>query len=345
MTIEHAVGRLFMIGFHGTEVTGELKEVIRQVRPGGVILFKRNVENPVQLAEMCAEMQRISLDVGAGPLFIAIDQEGGVVTRLAAPFRQFPSQGELKDAHYDDVFRRGAQMAEELTLVGINVNLAPVLDVRRPDDDTKNFWRSFSEDPHRTAMLGIGLIRGLQNNNVLACAKHFPGLGRARVDPHVELPTVDGDLEQELIPFIGAIAQDVAAVMMSHAVYPSLDPDWQASLSHAAIDGLLRKRLAYHGLVITDDLEMGAVSRKFTLPECSAHAFRAGSDILLICSKLEQIPDCHREVVAAVEGDPALRDRLNLSNMRIEEAKKRYLSDYRLPDMAEVKDYFARASV
>jgi beta-N-acetylhexosaminidase len=292
---------------------------------------------------MCAGAQQIILDGDTPPLFMAIDQEGGVISRLDNPFTQFPSQGELTAAAYDQVFKRGALMARELKLVGLNLNLAPVLDVRRDDDATKNFWRSFSHDPHRVASLGIALIRGLQLNGVMACSKHFPGLGNAMVDPHYELPTVNGDIEAGLIPFRGAMAQDVAAVMMSHAIYPAVDPHHQASLSSAVIQDLLRKKLGYRGMVITDDLEMGAVANTYSLPECAITCFKAGADVLLICSKLESVPECFEAVFKAVSDDPALKQRLKESAERISRLKKRYLYPYTPPDYQEIESYFGRS--
>ena len=337
---EKKVGQLFTIGFHGTEVTSALKEVLASVRPGGLILFKRNIETPTQIARLCADAQQIVLDDDNPPLFIAIDQEGGVVTRLGKPFSQFPSQGELENATYDQIFSRGALMARELNLVGLNMNLAPVLDVRRDDDATKNFWRSFSSNPHRVASLGIALTRGLQVNRIMACAKHFPGLGNAQVDPHYELPTVHGDLEAGLIPFRAAIAQDVAAVMMSHAIYPVVDTRHQASLSQEVIQDLLRKKLGYNGMVITDDLEMGAVANTYSLPECAVACFKAGADVLLICSKLESVPECFEAVLKIVSDDPALEQRLYQSTERISRLKKRYLHPYSPPDYGKIQDYF-----
>ncbi len=344
MELRESIGQLFMIGFHGLELADHHREVLRHTRPGGIILFKRNAETPEQVARLCEQAQTVATEAGGPPLFIAIDQEGGVVTRLSPPFTQFSSQGDLIDAHYEEVFLRGELMAREMKLVGLNMNLAPVLDVRRPDDTTKNFHRSFSEDPHRVATLGTALIRGLQTNGVMACAKHFPGLGQAKVDPHVDLPIVDSDLTTELIPFQGAIAQDVSAVMMSHAIYPVLDPDFQASLSPAMVRGLLRKKLGYRGLVITDDLEMGAVTRSYTLSECSIKAFRGGSDILLICSKLEEIPGCFEGVAAEIEGAAELAERVRESAARIAKLKQLYLKSYQPPDYAEIERYFSERS-
>jgi beta-N-acetylhexosaminidase len=342
---ERKVGQLFIVGFQGAEVTSVLREVLTLIRPGGVILFKRNVENPAQIARLNAEVQQIALAEDNPPLFMAIDQEGGVVSRLDKPFTRFPSQGELENATYDQIFSRGALMAKELKLVGLNMNLAPVLDVRRDDDATKNFWRSFSHNPHRVASLGIALIRGLQLNGIMACAKHFPGLGEARVDPHLELPTVHGDLEVGLIPFRGAIAQNVAAVMMSHALYPAVDARRQASLSPEVIHRLLRRKLGYNGVVITDDLEMGAVANTYSLPECAMAAFEAGADVLLVCSKLESVPQCFEALLRMVSENPALEERLNQSVERILRLKKQYLLPYSPPDYDKIQDYFEKSGL
>ena len=342
MNLEQSVGQLFTIGFYGTTVTEELRKTIEHVCPGGIILFTRNVRNPIQLAELCTKVQQLAIQSGGLPLFIAIDQEGGVVSRLTNPFTIFPSQGELEKATYEEIYERGKLMARELKLVGCNFNLAPVLDVRRSDDSTKNYWRSFSEDPDKVAASGTALIRGLQDNGVLACAKHFPGLGRAQVDPHVDLPIVEGGVDNELIPFREAVSGNVAAVMMSHAVYPALDPGVQASISNTIIEGLLRRDLGFEGLVVTDDLEMGAVAKTFTLEECSTAALEAGADVFLICSKLEEISGCYEKILDIVGKSASLRKNVGESVDRIVSAKTRFLLPYTPHDIVEVEDYFHR---
>ncbi|MBI4776245.1 MAG: beta-N-acetylhexosaminidase [Deltaproteobacteria bacterium] len=324
--MEHA-GQIFLVGFSGTKPPVELMSLIGDIRLGGIILFKRNLEEPQQITALADNVQARAKSLNLQPLFNAVDQEGGVVARLGQPFTVFPSQGELPEGTgYGACYDRGALMASDLIRAGFNINLAPVLDVRRLDDSSRTGLRSFSNDPLRVAELGIGLIRGLQQNGVMACAKHFPGLGRATRDPHEELPSVPGSLEKDLIPFRAAIAQDVAGIMMGHALYPDKDPDRQASLSPRLIQGLLRHDLGYRGLVLSDDLEMGAVAKQYSIEESALLAFEAGCDILLVCSRLEKVEDCFRTIMAEVEKSEALKQRLRESVQRILTVKTRRLS-------------------
>ena len=320
-------GQIFLLGFEGTNPSVELMRLIDDIRPGGIILFKRNLEEPEQMAGLADAVQARARSLNLPPFFNAVDQEGGVVARLGEPFTVFPSQGELPDTTgYGACYDRGALMAADLIKVGFNINLAPVLDVRRPDDSSRTALRSFSTDPHRVAELGVGLIRGLQQNGVISCAKHFPGLGGAKRDPHEELPTVPGSLEKDLIPFRAAIAQDVDCVMMGHALYPDEDPERQASLSPKLIQGMLRNDLGYRGPVLSDDLEMGAVARQYSIEESALLAFEAGCDVLLVCSRLEKVEDCFRTIMSEVEKSDALKKRLRESVQRILDLKTRRLS-------------------
>ena len=208
-------------------------------------------------------------------------------------------------------------MAEDLHRAGFNLNLAPVLDVSMPGDGSKNGLRCFASDPIRVAELGIGLIRGLQEHGIAACAKHFPGLGRAERDPHQSLPTVPGSMGRELIPFRAAVAQDVSCVMMGHALYPDYDPDRQASLSQTLIEEVLRKDLGFQGLVLSDDLEMGAVANQYSLADSVVLSFEAGCDVLLVCSRMEEVADCVKALSREVEKSPAMKRRLEESLRRV----------------------------
>jgi len=320
-------GQLFLVGFHGIEPPLEILRLIDEYSLGGVILFKRNLEEPNQIAELARTLQKRAAHKGVPPLFNAVDQEGGVVARLDPPFTEFSSQGDLpEDTAYPDCFHRGASMAGDLKRAGFNFNLAPVMDLRRPGDTSKTGRRCFSEDPHRAGRLGAGVIRGLQEHGIPACAKHFPGLGRAEKDPHEELPRIRGSLDRDLIPFRAAVAHDVAAVMMGHAVYDEYDPERQASLSPVVVQELLRRTLGYRGLVLSDDLEMGAVSRQYSLEDASSQAFEAGCDVLLICSRTEEVGPCISRLLNEVKRSDALNRRLQESLERVHRVKARYLA-------------------
>jgi beta-N-acetylhexosaminidase len=340
------IGRLFMAGIPGTAVDKATETLIREYRLGGVILFSRNIEDPVQLAELCAGLQGRAMKYHGKPLFLAVDQEGGRVSRLKEPFTLFPGNRAIGED--EDPLERARDFAtvtaREMSLVGLNMDLAPVVDVRRGEPEKHLAGRLFSDRPEMVGLLGRTVVEELQTRGVMAVAKHFPGLGRTGLDPHHELPFIEADAEEieqvNLPPFSEAIAAGVSGVMTSHAVYPALDPDTPATLSPAILQGILRDRLKFKGMIITDDLEMGAVRKKWGVPEGAVAAFAAGADILLICENQDlvfQSIELLRQRL--LKGDIPL-GRLHDSINRIMAAKALYLDPFRRVAMEEVQDYF-----
>jgi beta-N-acetylhexosaminidase len=291
MPVTQKAGQTLMIGFEGLTLTPELRNLIEHYHIGGVILFERNVASPDQVAQLTTDLQRVARMSGNLPLLIAIDQEGGRVARLTeqAGFVEFPSAmavaatGDLRNA------RRVAQaLAIELRAVGINVDFAPVLDVNNNPANPVIGTRSFGCDPRHVAALGVAFIEAMQAEGVLAFGKHFPGHGDTGVDPHFALPTIIHDLEHleaiESVPFYAAFATQVAGIVSAHVIFPALDPTpgRPATLSPAVLTGLLRDRIGYDGLLVTDSLEMGAlVEAGYTPPRAALAAFMAGADVLL----------------------------------------------------------------
>ena len=215
---ERSAGQRLMAGFHGTRFSGELERLVAGLKVGGLILFKRNVESPAQLTALCRAAQDCARDCGQPPLIISIDQEGGPVARLGPPFTRFPGNPSIADERQADDFAEVC--ARELAGVGVNMNLAPVVDVAPAGFDSVMRGRMFGADPERAGALGAAVIGGLQSRGVMAVAKHFPGIGRTTLDSHQELPVFDQDSESletfDLIPFRRAIEAGVAAVMLSH---------------------------------------------------------------------------------------------------------------------------------
>ena len=344
--LDKMIGRLFMAGIPGPEMDGDTEALIRDHALGGIILFTRNIEDPVQLASLCNRLQEVAIKHHGIPLFLAIDQEGGRVVRLREPFTMFPGNSAIGNhaRPVDKAVEFGRTTAREMTLVGLNMNMAPVVDVRRGDPDRHLDGRIFSDDPQKVAILGQCVVKSLQENGVMAVAKHFPGLGRATLDPHHHLPTIRADLREietiNLPPFRAAIEQGVSAVMTSHAIYPALDPENPGTLSHKILTGLLREKLGFEGLIVTDDLEMGAIKRGWGVAEGAVAAFEAGSDLLLICEDQTQI----------LKGMKILRDhilreeiplkRLHLSVGRVLAAKARFLDKRAAVSLEGVKIYF-----
>lgn len=312
-------GQVVMVGFDGSEVPAELRALAREWDLGGVVLFKRNVEAPEQVAELAFEAGGLARET---PLWIGIDQEGGRVARLREPFTEWPPMARLGRHGGDDLADRFARaLAAELSAVGVNLDFAPVLDLYNEAADPVIGDRALSSDAETAGRLGAAIVRGLQAGGVAACAKHFPGHGDAGVDSHRELPVVEHGPERlrarEMAPFRAAAAADVAAVMTAHVVYPALDEERPATLSRTVVDGILRRECGYRGLVLTDDLEMGAITADRTVERAAVEALAAGCDGLLVCGpSVEQHASVVEAVIHAVEtGDLDIR--------RVDEARAR----------------------
>ncbi len=326
-TIEALAGQRLMLGFEGTCLNEELKDIIGRIKAGGIILFKQNIESPGQLEKLCSEIQIHSKSLNLPPLFIAVDQEGGTVARLKAPFTQFNGNSHIRTSQEAEHF--AGIMANELKQVGINMNLAPVMDVVPENVDSIMKDRVFPGDHEIVSALGCHVIQTLQAKGVMAVAKHFPGIGRTVKDSHYFLPVLDVDLatleNSDIKPFQAAGNVDVSGIMLSHISYPRLDPDWQASLSPFIVGELLRRKLGYQGLILTDDLDMKAISHD--IKTCVRQILKSGIDLTLICHKGPNIDVAFNEMNRLLESDESIHASGIESFNRIIEYKKRFLSE------------------
>jgi beta-N-acetylhexosaminidase len=300
----------------------------------------------MQLADLCLDLQETAMEFHGLPLILAIDQEGGRVARLKEPFTQFPGNeaiGQDKEP-IERAMKFGRVTAKELKLVGLNMDFAPVVDVQRGTLEKHLRGRTFGEDVKKVSKLGRTVVRSLQENGVLAVAKHFPGLGRSIVDPHFKLPRIELDMKEieevNLPPFQAAIDERVSGIMTSHAIYPALDPERPATLSPVILTQLLREKMGFEGLIITDDLEMGAIAKHWGIAEGAAAAFEAGADIILICegqrNVLEGIGLLRRRLLQ--EEIPVRR--LDQSNERIMKVRS-YLHEHKERVLrANIEEYF-----
>ncbi len=290
-----------MIGLPETELDNSTRQLIDKHSIHNFIIFRRNVKNKQQLQTLCAALHEACRQRGLPRPLISIDQEGGPVARLPEHFTQFPAMHQLSGApnHKELLAEYAATCARELREVGINMNLAPVLDICPADQNLFMEERSLGGDVRQVTELGHLLITGLQGAGVAACAKHFPGLGAATLDPHKELPEVDLPLsyfkEEGLTPFRLAAEIGTAAFMTSHAVYNAIAPQVPGTLSARVVGELIREECGYEGLIITDDLEMGAIELFMPFPKAVLQALLAGADLLLICHD-------HEKVRAALDG-------------------------------------------
>src|SRR5262245_17582180 len=315
------IGQLFIFGFEGTQVPDWIRHCLNHWELGGVILFKRNIESKEQLTELNLEIR--SLGKGTPP-FISVDHEGGRVFRLPPPFTQIPPAREigLKNKAYET----GRLMGKELREVGFNLNYAPVLDVDTHPNNPIIGDRSFSSEPEEVSRNALELIRGLREEGVIPCGKHFPGHGDTSKDSHLELPSVDHPLsrleEIELAPFQAAIADDIEMLMTAHVLYPRVDSDFPATLSREIITGILREKLGYEGGVISDDLLMKAISDRYGIPEAARLFLEVGGDIALICRHEEEQTRAMEGLLKALRDGKISGEKLEESRKRVEALKK-----------------------
>jgi beta-N-acetylhexosaminidase len=346
---ERDIGALFMIGFNGTSFTKSVEDLIDEVNPCGAILFARNIQDPEQLAGLNRDLQAHAKDRYSQGIFIGVDQEGGRVRRLKEPFSEFRPAFELACSQQpEEAVRSFAGVtAEELRLVGFNLDFVPVLDVLGPKihpDDSVIGDRSYGTDPDVVADLGEIVIQTMRSTGVIPCCKHFPGHGGTSVDSHTDLPVDTRAWERieksDLVPFSRAVAIDVEMIMTAHVLYSNLDPDYPATLSESAIHRLLRTRMAYDGVVITDDLDMAAVARGHAPEECALRALKAGADILLFCNHPEKALAARSRIFNAVRIGDLTEARIQESLDRIKRLKSAYADSLAPCDVRIVRDRF-----
>jgi beta-N-acetylhexosaminidase len=324
---EQRAGQAMAIAFHGTTITSAVEEMIRVRAVGGIVLRAENAPDRTSLGRICADLQRIATEAKVPPLFLALDQEGGSVVRVAMTVFPSPMALAATPDPAGAVRRAAAITADELLERGVNWNLAPVADVNNEPLNPIIGNRSYGSDPQRVASLVDAAVRAYADATMLCCAKHFPGHGAATVDSHVGLPIIDVDRARldrvELVPFRQAIAAGVPAIMLAHLIVPALDPtpSLPASLSRRIVTDLLRNELRFGGIILTDDLEMGALA---SIGEAAAglRALQAGADFVLFRFDESAQREGHRLIVNAARNGalPAL----DASVIRLIDAKRRY---------------------
>lgn len=324
---EQLAGQRMMVGFEGQTFNDDLRRLIGELAVGGLILFAPNIVDPLQLQHLCRDCQAYAARCGQPPLIISVDQEGGVVARLKAPhFTEFDGNPFMRDVNDARTFARTT--ARELSAAGINMDMAPVMDVAPEDLSGIMADRVFGCHPEHVARMGTALIEALQGDGVMAVAKHFPGIGRTSLDSHLDLPVFGEDLAAmeavDLPPFQAAIDHQVAGIMLSHILYTRIDPQWPASLSPAIARDLLRERLGYRGVTLTDDLDMGAIVHHFDIRAVISQIVAAQIDIALICHKGPRIEEGWEEMLAQTRQYPELA---RASVQRILDLKKAYLKN------------------
>ena len=318
------VGQLLIMGFDGVELSAKLRTTLQSLQPSGVILFTRNIKDPRQTRELLRECQRSV----AHPMFLCVDMEGGTVDRLRDVIAPAPPVADIAATGNRELFRRhGRVIGEECSGLGFNTDFAPVLDLRLPPSEKVLTSRTVSADPKRTVLYAREFLRGLRDAHVLGCGKHFPGLGEASLDTHRELPTIDKSRkrlwDEDLYPY-RQLHRRLPFIMVAHAAYSTVaNGATPASLSKLWINDILRKKIGYRGLIVSDDLEMGGVQAALPLREVAAASIRAGSDMFLVCHKEKSVWECYESVYEAAQQDRRLAQRVADSARSILAFKKK----------------------
>jgi beta-N-acetylhexosaminidase len=326
-TLRQKIGQMLLVGVKGLELSREEQTLFRQYPFGGFILFKHNCSDPIQILSLCRSLWNTGEEL---PPFIAIDEEGGRVHRLPKPFTHFPSAGFLGSrGHPDLAYRVARALATELSLVGINLDFAPVLDIDSNRENPIIGDRSFGCTPEQVIRFASAWISGLRAGGIIPCGKHFPGHGDTIKDSHLCLPVIEKPVEQlkalELAPFVYACRERIEALMTAHVLFHSLDREYPATLSRAIISKMLRQELDYGGVVFGDDMEMKAIADNYGLEEAAGLGLSAGLDALIYCHASANAVSAFDFIVRQAENDPSIRARVEESYGRIRSLKLRYL--------------------
>ena len=325
--LKRQIGQRICAGFTGTEVTDEIRDLIREWKVGNILLFSRNVVSYPQLKQLCADLDALIREETGVPPLIMIDEESGAVSRLGHLAGETPSAGAIGATDRPENARAiGALIGRRLRAVGINMSLSPVLDCLTQPKNRVMGNRCFAPEPEKVARFGRAYIEGLHEAGILTCGKHFPGHGDTATDSHFALPTIEKPLsaleQTELVSFRATIEAGTDAMMSAHIRFPALD-DAPATISAKILNGLLREKLGFRGLIISDGMEMKAMLDMFPIPEGVLLALKAGVDIALVCHEPpEAAASCLRAMEAALAGEMT-EETLESHDRRIREAKTR----------------------
>ena len=312
------VGQLLMIGIHGKTLNDDAKFMLNEYRVGGIILFDRNMESKDQVKSLITDINKTGKSAGLTPLFIGIDQEGGAVARMEDQLIKVPPAEELGKEPIEQAVSLAKQSGTELKDLGFNINFAPVADLGL------TYGRSFSTNPDDVVLYASAVGKAYDEAGLWYSYKHFPGIGKTDVDLHADTSVVPVSketlLNEDTKVFVDLIKQskpNTYAIMVSHAMYPQIDADHPSSLSKAIITDWLRKDMGYNGVVVTDDMDMGALAKHYTFGDMAVQSILAGSDILLVCHEYEHMQEAYNGLMKAVKDGRISKERLDESVKRI----------------------------
>ena len=312
------VGQLMMIGIHGKSLNDDAKFMLNEYRVGGIILFDRNMESKDQVKTLITDINKAGKSAGLTPLFLGIDQEGGAVARMDDKLIKVPPAEEVGKKPVEQAASLAKEVGTELKELGFNINFAPVADLGL------TYGRSYSTNPDEVVRYASAVGKSYDEAGLWYSYKHFPGIGKTDVDLHADTSIVPVSketlLSEDTKVFVDLIKQskpNTYTIMVSHAMYPQIDPDHPSSLSKAIITDWLRKDMGYNGVVVTDDMDMGALAKHYTFDDMAVQSILAGSDILLVCHEYEHMQEAYNGLMKAVKDGRISKERLDESVKRI----------------------------
>ena len=327
MSLEEKIGQMILAGISGTTMDANTKKLVNQFHIGGIIFYKNNFNTPAQTIQLVNQLK--TENSSRLPLFLSTDQEGGRVTRLPGGLTNFPTNEQIgKVNNREFSYKIGTLLGRELKEFGLNLDFAPVLDINSNPNNPVIGDRSFGNNLEIVSELGIQTMKGIQSQNVIPTIKHFPGHGDTSVDSHLDLPIINKSLKElkelELIPFERAIDDGADVVMVAHILLPKLDKTNPASMSKVIMTDLLRDQLSFNGVIITDDMTMGAITEHFDIGKAAVESVKAGSDIILVGHNYDNVMKISSSLKTAVQNGEISEQRLNESTERIIQLKRKY---------------------
>lgn len=340
MSLEEKIGQLIIVGFEGKDINEEIINFIEDLKIGGFILFSRNIDNETQTLKLLNDLKEANSNNDI-PLFVSIDEEGGKVSRLPKSFIKLPESIKVGNKNHKEIsYEFGKILGERVKILGFNINFAPVLDINSNPNNPVIGGRAFGITVSQVADNGIQVMLGIRDAGVIPAVKHFPGHGDTDIDSHVNLPKIEKAIRElkslELIPFIGAIEKDVEMIMIAHILYPYIDKDYPATMSEIIIKEILRDELGYDGVVVSDDMTMGAVVENYTLEEGVLAFIKAGGDIALICHGKDNPKNAIQKIVEAIIKGELKEEDIDKKVYRILKLKEKYKLDDTIIDKIDL---------
>lgn len=328
MDIDEKLGQLLIVGFEGTSIEEHTRFLIEDLKVGGLIFFKRNIKDMEQVVSLTNGLKELNRK-NKIPLFISIDEEGGQVSRLPKEYKRLPESKKLGDLNDENIsFQYGELIGLRLKTLGFNLDYAPVMDINSNPNNPVIGNRAFGDNPDVVWKNGIEVEKGIKSQNIISAIKHFPGHGDTDMDSHIDLPIINKTLEDmrkfEFIPFTKSIENHVDMIMVAHILFPEIDNKYPSTMSEKIIKGILRDELEFNGVVISDDLTMGAIIENYTLEEATLKFFQSGGDIALICHGIDNPKKTLEYLKAAVEEGELSVETIDEKLYRILSLKDKY---------------------